>query len=190
MPGSHALAAAHSQAGVVFFGQQGHVLGRSVRRARYRTGPAPVSPLQGGDPVASPPSRPVDVPPAKKRSLAAAFSSAEEEDQPKRRLIPLQYTAEELKAAQAANAAAAGASIFVYSCTEEKPIMHTMTALSPVWLHMPSLCAPAAMLHQQQCCTKSHRLEHGPFCLCVDLMSLVTCSLCAQGLAAQSHGPA
>ena len=51
----------------------------------------------------------MEAPPAKKRSLAAAFSSAEEEDSPKRRLIPLQYTAAELKAAQAANAAAAGA---------------------------------------------------------------------------------
>ena len=80
--------------------------------ASCRTGPAPVSPLQGGDGLASPPTaapRPMEAPPAKKRSLAAAFSSAEEEDQPKRRLIPLQYTAAELKAAQAANAAAAGA---------------------------------------------------------------------------------
>ena len=141
---------------MVFFGQQGHVLGRSVRCARCRTGPAPVSPLQGGDPVASPPSRPADVPPTKKRSLAAAFSSAEEEDQPKRRLIPLQYTAEELKAAQAANAAAAGASIFVYSCTEEKPIMHTMTALSPVWLHQRAMWGCQLAAHAVLVCTSSN----------------------------------
>ena len=73
-----------------------------------------MSPLHIGDGLASPPSaapRPVEPPQAKKRSLAAAFSTAEEEDQPKRRLIPLQYTAEELKAAQAANAAAAGAAL-------------------------------------------------------------------------------
>ena len=45
---------------------------------------------------------------ARKRSVASAFGAEEEEDQPRRRLIPLQYSAEELKAAKAANAAAAG----------------------------------------------------------------------------------
>ena len=123
-----------SQSKYIDIEQNQLVLACSLRRACCRAGPAPVSPLQGGDPVASPPSaRPVEVPPAKKRSLAAAFSSAEEEDQPKRRLIPLQYTAEELKAAQAANAAAAGASPF--ACLYQVSlIMHMgqVTALSPV----------------------------------------------------------
>lgn len=72
--------------------------------------------MQGelASPAAAPPAAKPQEVAARKRSIASAFGADVEEDQPRRKLIPLQYTAEELKAAKAANAAAAGAAPLVH----------------------------------------------------------------------------
>lgn len=75
----------------------------------FRATPPQASPSPLRSPAAQPgaaqPAR-AAVPPAKKAKVLAAFGADEDEDQPKRKLIPLQYSAEEIRAAQAPAAAA------------------------------------------------------------------------------------